>query len=101
MTTITIKKKDDKYHYIRVEGHTEYADEGYDIVCASISCICITTINALISIDEECVVYTEKDGFLELGIMKHDTVIDKLIENMLNLLMQLAEDYKDFIKISR
>ncbi len=101
MITITIKKKDDKYHYIRVEGHADYADEGYDIVCASVSCICITTINALISIDEECVVYTEDDGFLEVGIMKHDAVIDKLIENMLNLLEQLADDYRDFIKILR
>ena len=101
MIDITIKKKDGKYHYIRVEGHAGYAESGYDIVCASVSCICITTINALISIDEECVVYTEKDGFLEIGIMKHSEVIDKLIENMLSLLRQLAHDYPNFIKILR
>ncbi len=101
MIRITIKKKDDKYHYIKIEGHADYAEEGYDIVCASVSCICITTINALISIDEECVVYSEEDGFLELGIMKHDEVIDKLIENMIGLLEELEHDYHDYIKILR
>ncbi len=101
MITITLKKKEDKYHYIKVEGHAEYAEPGFDIVCASVSCICITTINALISIDEECVVYSEADGFLEVGIMKHDTIIDKLVENMISLLDNLAHDYKKYIKIIR
>ncbi len=101
MIHITIKKKDNKYHYIKVEGHAEYAEPGFDIVCASVSCICITTINALISIDEGCVVYTEDDGYLEIGIMKHDPVIDKLVVNMLDLLESLAKDYQEYIKISR
>jgi len=86
---------------ITVKQHAGYAEEGYDIVCASVSCICITTINALISIDEECVVYSEDDGFLELGIMKHDRIIDILIDNMLSLLTGLANDYPEYIKILR
>lgn len=101
MITVTVKKKEEKNHYIKVEGHADYAEEGYDIVCASVSCICITTINALISIDEECVVYSEDDGFLEIGIMKHDRVIDILIENMLNLIEDLSHDYHEYIKILR
>ncbi len=101
MITITVKQKEEKNHYIKVEGHAGYAEDGFDIVCASVSCICITSINALISIDEECIVYTEDDGFLEVGVMKHDRVIDILIENMLNLLESLANDYPEYIKILR
>ena len=100
MITIDIKKKDDVVNFIRISGHAEYADEGYDIVCASVSCIAITTVNALISINEDCLVYTESDGLLEIGILNHDEVIDKLINNMITLLTKLSEDYKENIKIN-
>jgi uncharacterized protein YsxB (DUF464 family) len=68
-------------------------------VCASVCCIAITTVNALISIDEECVVYSEAEGLLEIGIIKHDEIVDKLIMNMINLLQNLSEDYKEYVKI--
>ena len=100
MIKIDIKKKDDVVNFIRISGHAEYADEGYDIVCASVSCIAITTVNALISINEDCLVYTESDGLLEIGILKHDEVIDKLVNNMITLLTKLSEDYKENIKIN-
>jgi len=99
MITINVKKgTDDVVNYIKISGHAEYADEGFDIVCASVSCISITTVNALISIDEGCLVYSEADGLLEIGIMKHNEVIDKLINNMLLMLENLSHDYKEYIK---
>ena len=43
MITINVKKgTDDVVNYIKISGHAEYADEGFDIVCASVSCISIT-----------------------------------------------------------
>ena len=98
MISIEVKKKNDNINYIKISGHAEYAEEGFDIVCASVSCIAITTVNALISIDEECVVYSEAEGLLEIGIIKHDEIIDKLIINMINLLQNLSEDYKEYVK---
>lgn len=98
MIEISVKKKDNNINYIKISGHAEYAEDGFDIVCASVSCIAITTVNALISIDEEYVVYSEEDGLLEIGIVKHDEITTKLVENMLNLLKNLEEDYKDYIK---
>ena len=99
MINIEVKHKNDNINYIKIAGHAEYAEEGFDIACASVSCIAITTVNALISIDEECVVYSEADGLLEIGIIKHSEVIDKLVNNMINLLQNLAADYKEYIKI--
>ena len=100
MIKIDIKKKDDVVNYIKISGHADYAEAGYDIVCASVSCIAITTVNALISINEDCLLYTENDGLLEIGIVMHDEVIDKLINNMITLLTKLSEDYKENIKIN-
>ncbi len=84
---------------ITIKGHSGYSKEGSDIVCASVSSICITTVNALISIDEDCVEYTEKDGYLNIKINKHSEVIDKLINNMINLLKELESQYKKYIEI--
>lgn len=84
---------------ITIKGHSGYSVEGSDIVCASVSSICITTVNALLSIDEDCIEYIENDGFLNIKIKKHTEVIDKLIDNMINLLTELQENYKKYIEI--
>ena len=98
MIKINVKREDDVVKYIKISGHSGYAESGYDIVCASVSSIAITTVNALISINEDCIVYSESDGLLEIGILKHDEIIDKLVDNMLMLLKNLSNDYKEYIK---
>lgn len=84
---------------ITIKGHSGYKEEGSDIVCASVSSISITTVNALLSIDEDCISYEENDGYLKIKINKHNEVIDKLIDNMINLLKKLEKDYKKYIEI--
>ena len=84
---------------ITIKGHSGYAENGSDIVCASVSSIAITTVNALLSIDEDCIEYIEKDGYLNIKIKKHNETIDKLIDNMINLLKELENDYKKYIEI--
>ncbi len=100
MVKIKINKENDLVKYIKISGHAEYAEAGSDIVCASVSSIAITTVNSLIRIDEDCIIYTEKDGLLEIGILKHSDIIDKLIDNMLDLFNTLSKDYSDYIKIN-
>ena len=84
---------------ITIKGHSGYSEEGSDIVCASVSSICITTVNALLSIDEDCIEYIDKDGYLNIKIKKHSDVINKLIDNMINLLSELQKDYSKYIEI--
>ena len=84
---------------ITIKGHSGYSEAGSDIVCASVSSILITTVNALISIDEDCIIYEESDGYLNIKIKKHNEVIDKLINNMINLLKELEVQYKKNIEI--
>ena len=84
---------------ITIKGHSGYAQNGSDIVCASISSIAITTVNALLSIDEDCIEYKENDGYLKIIIKKHNDIIDKLINNMVDLFKTLENDYKKYIEI--
>lgn len=84
---------------IKVEGHAGYGVKGTDIVCASVSSIIITTINAIIKIDSDAINYKQDEGFIEVNILKHNKYIDILIENMLSLLKELEIQYKKNIKI--
>ena len=70
---------------ITIKGHSGYANDGFDIVCASVSSISITTVNALLSLDEDCIEYEEKDGYLNIKIKKHNEIIDKLIHIFVSL----------------
>lgn len=99
MIKIHIKKKNDAINYIKITGHSGYAENGFDIVCASVSSICVTSINAIIRYNEKALVYTEDDGFLEIGILEHDQIIDMLIENMVSLFQNLEEQYKENVEI--
>lgn len=99
MIKITISKENNIISSILIEGHSEYEEEGKDIVCASVSSIAITTVNAILKIDDKALDYKEKDGYLKINILKHDRYMDILIENMCDLLKELEKKYKKYIKI--
>ena len=99
MIKIIIEKNNDIINNIIIDGHSGYSEAGSDIVCASVSSICITTVNALIRIHSSCINYDDKDGHLEVDIKKHSEVIDVIIDNMVDLLNELEKDYKKYIKI--
>ena len=84
---------------ITIKGHSGYSEQGSDIVCASVSSIAITTVNSLLRINEDCIEYIEKDGYLNIKIKKHNETIDKLIDNMIDLFKELEKDYKKYIEI--
>ena len=85
---------------IEISGHTNFDDYGKDIVCASVSSIVITTINACIEIDEDSIYYEDKEKLI-IEIKKENEVIKKLINNMVFMLESLEKDYPKNIKILR
>ena len=85
---------------IKVSGHALYDESGKDIVCASVSTILTTTVNAIIRFDDDSINYDDKNG-LDIKILKHTKESDVLIENMISLLEELEENYPKNIKIYR
>ena len=100
MIKVKIRKKNNIIESIKITGHSGYSEAGSDIVCASVSSICITTVNALVRIDPSCINYKDVEGYLEVDIKNHSEVIDILIENMISLLIELEKDYKKYIEIN-
>ena len=99
MISINYKIKDNHINFVKISGHADYADEGFDIVCASVSSIAITTVNAIVSDDENAIVYRDEDGLLEIGIVEFSDFTDILVNNMISMFEELEKQYKDYIKI--
>jgi len=87
---IKVFKEKDK---IEIIGHSNYDTLGKDIVCSAVSSIVTTTINGIISIDEKSISYKYLNDKMTINIIKKDEITNKLINNMLDLLKSLANDY--------
>lgn len=95
MICITKKKKE-----ITICGHSGYEESGKDIVCASVSSIVITTINAFIRMDPNSIIYESREGYIHFVLKKEGKMELLLVENMMSLLKELEKDYKKYIKIN-
>ncbi len=94
---IKVSIKEDK---ILIKGHAMFDDFGKDIVCASVSSIAITTINAIIEFDNTSIDVSQNDGYLKIDILKHNKNVDILISNMIKLFEELEMKYPNNIKIN-
>lgn len=92
---IQVEKKE---NCIIISGHALYDDYGRDIVCSAVSSIVITTINGILSINENAIKYDSKNG-IKIQIVSQDNVTLKLIDNMILLLKELSDKYPKNIKI--
>lgn len=101
MIKVTILKQDNHYHNITISGHSNYGVAGTDIVCAAVSSIVTTTVNAIVRIDNKSIQYKELEGFVSIVLEKKTDIVELLIENMLDLLQQLERQYKNDIKINK
>ena len=86
-------------NHIEISGHAMYDELGKDIVCASASSIVITSINAILRFDKEAINYEEAEGFISIDILKESKETNIIILNMIELLEELEEQYKENIKI--
>ena len=94
--------KDNTITEIKVSGHANYKKHGQDIVCAAVSTATILTYNALerlgfknhlnVSVDE---------GYFYLKVLKPDTIIASLLENLEDSLNQLEQQYPKYIKYQK
>ena len=83
MIKISIKYEENKIKEVLIKGHALYDDYGKDIVCAAVSSIVITTVNAILSINKDSITFDES---VMIKVIKDDEITGKLLINMINLL---------------
>lgn len=86
MTRITIKKENGSIVSFEISGHTGYAEEGCDIVCASVSSVVWCAVNGLLNVLHIPCEYVENEGFVSVKIpplpeedrKKADIILDSM-----------------------
>ena len=94
-----IRIKYDK-NIIKISGHANFNDYGKDIVCASVSSIIYTTINGILNINKDAIKYNDHED-ITIEIISNDKITSILINNMFDLLNDLARQYPKNIIISK
>ena len=98
MIKINLKYNDELIESISISGHANFDVYGKDIVCASVSSIVITSVNAIIRLNSDSINYDDSNG-LSISVLSHNDVTDTLIDNMVKLLKDLEKQYKKNIII--
>jgi len=98
MIQIKVTKKNNIVTCITLKGHAKYADYGKDIVCAGVSSILTTTVNAIFKFSDDTIKVIE-GSMVEIHVLQEDEITSKLLENMIELFYELEETYPKNITI--
>ena len=103
MITVTIYRTKDEFKGFIVEGHSDYAEEGLDIVCASVSVLSYTALNSfnlVAGITPENIEYTVDDeGVMSLRTLENNNKTDIVYRTFMVGIELLLEDYSDYITL--
>lgn|GEM_PF-1997980 len=97
---IKFKFIDDVESVVEMSGHAEYESKGYDIVCAAASSIVITSFNAIskfINTDEYKLI--KEEGYLKLTLTNNSNTVKLLLENLLEQMIELENQFPKNIMI--
>ena len=104
MTTVKFALKDDRICGFSVSGHSGYAEEGSDIVCAAVSA-CVQMLEKSIA----QVIGEEKASFTVLGDAeitytlpedlseKEKEIIDAMMSGFFGMMQSVSKQYEDFL----
>ncbi|GAA0177339.1 ribosomal-processing cysteine protease Prp [Clostridium sediminicola] len=108
MTNVLFKKRNDRIISYTASGHTEYSEEGYDIICSAISAMSYTTLNGLIDvlhmelIQNQDFFIEEETGYLSINLENRSVEdIEKsqvLLETLL-LGFKSMKSYEKYINV--
>lgn len=101
MIKVIVKKKDNYIKSILLKGHANYDEYGKDIVCASVSATYFCTINACLSIKNNSIEVLSNNNKQEIKVIESNDIINKLLNNMINCLSNLEDEYSKYIKIDK
>jgi hypothetical protein len=106
MTIVKIKKQGRSIKSVESIGHTGYAAEGEDIVCAALSSVIQTALLGLLQVAGINIKFDrdDEDGYLKFELpdilsaeQAHDA--DVILTTMYMGIADLSESYSDYIKL--
>lgn len=100
MTTAEFHFAGDLIKSLKISGHSGYADEGEDIICASVSSTVWMTINGLENVIGAKVSYKEKEALVTLNV-KNESLKEAfpMLESLRQFLCNLSIEYEDYLTV--
>jgi len=106
MTQVKIRRKNGKIVKVSCDGHTDYGEEGEDILCAALSSVVQTAVLGLMQVARLDVKYKVdvKEGLLELALPDalsetERNNADMILETMYLGIADLNSEYGKYIKL--
>ena len=102
MTTASFFKSNGKFLKFRISGHSGYAEEGSDIVCAAVSSMAMLTVNNITeSFSIPATVEADENGpTIDFTLESDDERGCALIEGLWRELSALSHDYPKFVRVT-
>ncbi|BFL47418.1 ribosomal-processing cysteine protease Prp [Lactonifactor longoviformis] len=101
ITVIVYQRSDGEYIGFETSGHADYADEGYDIICAAVSALTVNAVNSMETFTEDEFGGEQRDGYLKCMITGPvSTTAALLLKSMVLGLEMIQENYgKEYIHL--
>lgn len=98
MTEVRVKKQDDSFLFIEIEGHANFSNFGNDVVCSGISSIVFGALNAFMKYELSDSRIIINETFIRINLVE-DKTIQIVANTMLIQLKTIQESYPDYISI--
>ncbi len=103
MINIVFKQKEDYIVAFNINGHSGYAEEGYDIICSAVSALSQSVVIGIEEVLNIKVNYHMDNGFLSLS-MEDSSLEDikncqVLLKTMLKSFQSMKLAYGDYINV--
>ena len=83
-----------------ISGHSDFSEQGSDIICSAVSSAAYMAANTLTEVQELDCDITVNDGFMDLKLSKAEAEAAQVVLNGLLLhLDALSKEYADFIDL--
>ena len=97
MTKVVFYEQDDKLKGFLIKDHSGYDEEGYDIVCASVSSAAYMAVNTVTEIIGAFGEATVDDGYLEFITESDKNEVQAVLKGLEFHVKALAEEYDEYI----
>ena len=106
MTAVTVYRESKKIVSFSCDGHTDYGEEGEDIVCAALSTLTQTAMLGLLQVASIPIKYKidEKKAYLEVSLPSvlseaERNNADMILETMFLGIYDLSVEYGKYVKL--
>ena len=100
MIRVIFTVKDNEICGFEISGHSDYSEQGSDIVCAAVSSAAYMAANTITDVQSLQADITDADGFLKLSLSQEDAKSAEVILNGLALhLHALSKANSEFINV--